>query len=190
VAAVDGDLQAARRRFALAHELCHHLLRDDSDSNVDVPVNRSERERLLDAFAIHFLMPRNSVASRWAKLLKEERDERGAAIVLGHEFGVNWSAVLGHLVNLGHIDANTRLRLVSDKPSAAELLERGLRANNDLAPPTIPAKYAQAVLKGYRKHKLSTNRAAEMLFGAIDETSFPARDEIPLESYESDREPL
>lgn len=190
VAIVDGALQAARRRFALAHELCHHLLKDDSDTYVDVPISRSEREKLVDAFAIHFLMPRKSVSARWSRLLKQEGEERGAAMVLGHEYGVNWSAVLGHLVNLGLMDQQQRSHLVSASPTATELLARGLRTQDDLHAPTVPGTYAAAVVKGYRKHKLTAGRAIEMLYGALERSALPEPDEVPLEAYESDREPL
>jgi Zn-dependent peptidase ImmA (M78 family)/DNA-binding XRE family transcriptional regulator len=190
VALVNGDMPGGRRRFALVHELGHHLLRDDFDTTSDVPSTRGEREKLLDAFAIHFLLPRRTVRNRWVKMADEGLEQREAAIHLGHEYGVSWSALTAQLRNLELIDEVYRERLAARVPSKSELIECGLRSREDLVPPALPICYSTAVLRAFRKHKISAGRAIEMLHGTVDYEDLPEPNTVPLESFAGDLEPL
>jgi Zn-dependent peptidase ImmA (M78 family)/DNA-binding XRE family transcriptional regulator len=189
VALVNGKLPTGRRRFALAHELGHHLLLDDYDSYSDVSIGRVEREQLIDAFAAHVLLPRASVARRWRELTKSGEDVRGASVHVVTEYGVSWSALVNHLRNLDLVGEAERERLVVEKPTKREFLERGLTLWEDLAPPKIPKSYVVSVLAAYCKNKISARRAVEMLYGTIDMADLPEPDQIPLEAFSSDREP-
>jgi Zn-dependent peptidase ImmA (M78 family)/DNA-binding XRE family transcriptional regulator len=181
VALVNGGRQAGRRRFTLVHELGHHLFADDYSPEWIVGTDGDDRERLINAFVIHFLMPREAVLTRW-----QERDGRGdprlAATVLGAEFGVSWTAVLGHLCNLELIDARTRERLERDRPTKADYLEGGIVLREELGAPAVAPRFAQAVVRGYKRHKLSSRRALELLRDTVTAADLPAEDKVPRES--------
>ncbi len=73
VALVNGTADPGRRRFDLAHEFGHHLLADEYTADFGLGTTQADREALLNAFAIHFLMPRPSVRRRWRPLREELR---------------------------------------------------------------------------------------------------------------------
>lgn len=181
VALVNGGRQTGRRRFTLVHELGHHVFADDYSAEWIVGTDGDDRERLINAFVIHFLMPREDVLTRWQES-DGRRDPRLAAITLGADFGVSWTAVLGHLCNLAIIDANTRERLERDRPTKADYLEGGVVLREDLAPPAVAPHFAQAVVRGYKRHKVSATRALELLQGTLTATDLPPEDKVPREA--------
>jgi Zn-dependent peptidase ImmA (M78 family)/DNA-binding XRE family transcriptional regulator len=181
VALVNGGRGTGRRRFTLVHELGHHVFADDYSPEWIVGTDGDDRERLINAFVIHFLMPREALLGRWQEG-DGRRDPRTAAIVLGAEFGVSWTAVLGHLCNLDLIDARTRERLERGRPTKADYLEGGIVLRDELAPPAVPPRFAQAVVRGYKRHKLSARRALELLRDTITAADLPPEDKVPRES--------
>lgn len=181
VALVNGGRRTGRRRFTLVHELGHHVFADDYSPEWIVGTDGDDRERLINAFVIHFLMPREGVLTRWQEL-DGRRDSRLAAIVLGADFGVSWTAVLGHLCNLELIDARTRERFERDRPTKADYLEGGIVLREELAAPAVAPRFAQAVVRGYKRHKLSSRRALELLRDTVTAADLPAEDKVPRES--------
>jgi len=181
VAAVNGVAQSGRRRFTLVHELGHHVFADDFSAEWIVGSDGEDRERLINAFVIHFLMPRESLLSRW-QVLDGRVDPRSAAIALGAEYGVSWTAVLVHLRNLELIDARVHERLERVRPTKADYLEGGVTLHEELAPPAVPPRFAQAVIRAFKRHKISRGRALELLHGAATAEDLPAEDRVPLES--------
>ena len=157
VALVNGGRQTGRRRFTLVHELGHHLFADDFSPEWIVGADGDDRERLINAFVIHFLLPRESIQPRWQEL-GGRNDARTAAIVLGAEFGASWTAVLGQWCNLELIDSQLRERLERDRPSKADYLEGGVTLREELSPPAVPPRFAQAVVRAYKRHKISARR--------------------------------
>jgi Zn-dependent peptidase ImmA (M78 family)/transcriptional regulator with XRE-family HTH domain len=183
-AVVNGRQPSGRRRFTLVHELGHHILADDFSTEWIVGSDGEDRERLINAFAIHFLMPRESLTPRWQQLGGNEEPYR-AALVLGAEYGVSWTAVLRHLCNLEFIDSKTHERLKVMRPSRADYLEWGVSVREDLAPAAVPPRFAQAVVRAYKRHKVSAARALELLHGTLRAAELPAEDKVPLESMRS-----
>lgn len=182
VALVNGGRRAGRRRFTLVHELGHHVFADDYSPEWIVGTDGDDRERLINAFVIHFLMPREAVLTRWQES-DGPRDPRLAAIALGADFGVSWTAVLGHLCNLELIDGKTRDRLDRDRPTKADYLEGGVvLREKDLASPEVGPHFAQAVVRGFKRHKLSASRALELLQGTVTAADLPSEDKVPRES--------
>jgi transcriptional regulator with XRE-family HTH domain len=57
VALVNGCIDPGRRRFSLAHELGHHLFGDAYAPEITIS-GSDDMERLINAFAIHLLLPR------------------------------------------------------------------------------------------------------------------------------------
>ncbi|MGB8932002.1 MAG: XRE family transcriptional regulator [Anaeromyxobacteraceae bacterium] len=184
VALVNGGRPTGRRRFTLVHELGHHVFADDYSPEWIVGNDGDDRERLINAFVIHFLMPREAVQARWQQS-DGSHDPRFAAVALGAEFGVSWTAVLGHLCNLDLIDAKTRERLERNRPTKADYLEGGVVLREDLGPPAVAPHFAQAVVRGFKRHKLSAARALELLQGTLAATDLPPEDKVPREAMRS-----
>ena len=181
VAVVNGAMRSGRRRFTLAHELGHHLFADDFSDEWIVGPDGEGRERLINAFVIHLLMPREACLSRW-QALDGRREPRAAALALGAEFGVSWTAVLGHLRNLDLMDQRTHERLRADHPTRADYMEGGVTLREELTPPAVPPRYAQTVIRAFKRHKLSGSRTLDLLHGVATAQDLPREDEVPLES--------
>lgn len=181
VAVVNEAGQTGRRRFTLAHELGHHVFADDFSDEWIVGTGGDDRERLLNAFVIHFLMPRESVQSAWPEL-DGRHDPRHAAIVLGAEYGVSWTAVIGHLRHLELVDSHAHERLALERPTKSDYLEGGVTLRDDVAPGAVPPKYAQAVVRAFKRHKIGRSRALELLRGAVADGDLPREDHVPVES--------
>ena len=176
VALINGANPSARRRFTLAHEIGHHVFQDEYaiDWNLE-----TDAERIINAFAIHLLLPREVLHRRWNEIGRHN-DRRVAAITIGAEYRVSWTALCGQLVNVKLLDRHAGEALRGALPRAGEYRELGLDTAEELTPPFVPLPVQQAVLKGYRSHRLGTERSLALLHGTLTEDDLPDRDEIPL----------
>jgi Zn-dependent peptidase ImmA (M78 family)/DNA-binding XRE family transcriptional regulator len=186
-ALINGRAHSGRRRFTLAHELGHHVFADQYSGEWILGADGDERERLINIFAVNFLMPREPVIRRWRELQGDQR-MRDAAIALAAEYGVSWTAVCSHLRNLRLIDEGIRSSLELERPRKADYLEAGIVVRKDLAPPAVPPKFAAAVVKGFRNHKLSDARAVSLLRGTAMEDDLPEQATVPLEAMRVEME--
>lgn len=115
----------SRQRYTAAHELWHH--RRDRDLVFDTETEwitrgdggRPERERLAEAFAAWFLMPRRLVEAtlHLLGLTSETLDEQGV-YALSLELGTSYAATLGHLVGMQVISPTVHDRLRRVTPRA------------------------------------------------------------------------
>ncbi|MGQ0520506.1 MAG: helix-turn-helix domain-containing protein [Actinomycetota bacterium] len=185
VALINGSIDPGRRRFNLAHELGHHLFADAYAPEVTISPG-SETERLINAFAIHLLLPRAEVQETWRSI----SDSRLAAVAVGVRFRASWSAVTSQLKNLGLIDEVARVALASDPPNAPDFIELGEHWVSELDAPAVPPDYGRRVLSAYRGGRLTAARAAELLWGTVREDELPERQEIPLQGLRREFEPL
>ena len=176
VALIDGRNPSARRRFTLAHEIGHHVFQDEYalDSYLD-----TDTERIVSAFAIHLLLPREVLERQWNEI-GGPADHRKAAIVIGAEYRVSWTALCTHLVNMDLLERNAGEALRQNPPRRAEYIEHGVSIAEELTPPSVPLPVQQAVLRGYRRHRLGAERTIALLHGTISEEELPDREEIPL----------
>ncbi|HEX4422716.1 MAG TPA: XRE family transcriptional regulator [Kofleriaceae bacterium] len=189
VALISADSDSGRRRFTIAHELGHHVLADAYSTEWVVGTGATEREKIINAFAIHFLMPRAAIGPRWKKF-RGDADPRGAAIRLAVEFGMSWSAACAQLHRVGCLTDQLHATLAPQKPTSVDYLERELTIRNDGSPPTVPPRYAAAVLRALNKGKLGRTRAVELLHGTVLEIDLPAEKPVPLEAMAAELEPL
>lgn len=189
VALINGAAEPGRRRFTVAHELGHHFLSDEYAPEWVIGAGETEREKVINAFAVHFLLPRRAVESRWPELTRDG-EVRDAAIRLAVDFGLSWSAVCAQLVNLRAIPRAAHDDLVLAPPRQIDFIERKLRVRVDVEPPTIPPGYAAAVIRAMRRHKIGRRRALELLHGALREEDLPEERLLPLEAMAADIEPL
>lgn len=185
VALVNGSVDPGRRRFNLAHELGHHLFADAYAPEVTISPG-SETEQLINAFAVHLLLPRGEVQEAWRSF----EDSRLAAVAVGVRFRVSWTPVTSHLKNLGLIDEARRAALAADPPTAADFIELGEHWVSELDAPAIPPEFGRRVLSAYRGGRLTAARAAELLWGTVREEELPERREVPLQGLRREFESL
>ena len=186
VAVVNGAMEPGRRRFNLAHELGHHLFGDAYAPEVGLSP-QDETERMVNAFAIHLLLPRDAVLDVWGDM---GSSPRLAAIALAVRFRVSWTAVCAQLRNLRLIDPGQQEELAARPPGRADFVELGEQWVPELAAPSVPPQFGRRILSGYRRGKLSRARTLELLWGTVADDELPAQDEIPLEAYRREFEPL
>ena len=178
VALVNGSQPSARRRFTLAHEIGHHVFQDAYAVDIEA-TGRSETERMIDAFAIHLLLPREALERRWSRLGGGD-DARSAAIVIAAEYRLSWTALCGHLVNTELLGRDVADVMRAALPRGGEYAEMGVNIVEELVPPMAPRPVVQAALRGYRRNLLGTGRTLELVRWTLTETDLRDRDEIPL----------
>ena len=183
---VRGAVAAAT--VTLAHELGHHVLADEYSPEW-VKGGKSERERLISAFAIHVLVPREAVNARWAEL-GGQSDPWSAAVHLGAEYGVSWTALCGHLASLRVVDQPTYEDLLRRTPRGADFVERGLRLMDEPRAPRVPRSFAAAVVRAYRTHRLGRSRVLQLLRGTLEASDLPEQHEVPLDGMAGEIETL
>jgi Zn-dependent peptidase ImmA (M78 family)/transcriptional regulator with XRE-family HTH domain len=188
VALVNGAMDPGRRRFALAHELGHHLLADEYTVDFGTGSTRDDREALINAFAVHFLLPRRSVTARWNDLAPEWEDHRMRLVVLAAEYRVSWSAMVSHAVTLGLIDRSEHDALQVRRPATGDYVETGVTIVEELTSGSLSPMYAQAVIRAYRRSLISAARAVELLHGALTRDDLPQPAGAPIESLTSEFE--
>ncbi len=98
------------RRFTLAHELCHILHDRGYGAKLALasgPWAPVDVEKRANAFAAMLLMPTDRVGSV-VRHLTSPLDSAEAVWEVANAFQTSFTATLGHLYNLGHIDEVTR----------------------------------------------------------------------------------
>ncbi|WP_317494090.1 XRE family transcriptional regulator [Haloechinothrix sp. LS1_15] len=186
VALVNGAVDAGRRRFNLAHELGHHVLADEYTPDLGISATRDEREALINAFAVHFLMPGASVRKRWSELSEEYEDVRTRLIVLAAEYRVSWSAAISHATTLGLIDQTEFAALQSRRPTRADYFELGVQLTEELQPTALAPSYSQAAVRAYRRGLISSDRAVELLRETVAREDLPRPHETPVEALSTE----
>ncbi len=179
VVVINGKMDPGRRRFNLAHELGHHVFQDAYAPEVRLSP-QDDTERLINAFAIHLLLPLGD-----ARSLVEEfsADVRLAAVAAGVRFRLSWTAVCAQLRNAGLVDAGSYEDLVAQPPSRVDFIELGERWQPELEAPAVPPKYGRRVLSAYRRRKLTAERAAELLWETLTVAELPDQVELSAEVY-------
>jgi Zn-dependent peptidase ImmA (M78 family)/transcriptional regulator with XRE-family HTH domain len=176
VALIGASAESGRRRFTIVHELGHHILADEYATEWIVDSGTTEAEKIVNAFAIHFLLPRAAVLSRWETLrggAAAKGAARDAAIHIAVEMGVSWSAVCAQLQRFELLSSSQFDELMDARPTNFDFLERGLRVRDDGHGTLVPPGYAMAVTRAMRKDLISSARALEMLHGTLHERDLP-----------------
>lgn len=188
LALINAAADPGRRRFTLAHELGHHIIGDEYVVHRGAGGGNGLESRL-NTFAGHLLLPDRAITKEWEEH-EGHRDTRDALIRIGVAYRLSWSAVIARARQAGVIDHPQEEHLRAQVPRGGELLERGLFLVDELQAPKVPAGYSAAVLKAFRRHDLSPQRALELLFGAVSEDGLPDRDELPLKEFVADLQGL
>lgn len=171
IAWIDGRSPAGRRRFTLAHELGHHVLEDEY--RLDWDVQSEETEKVVNAFAIHLLLPRHGVLRCWGELARQELDLRSRAIWIAARYGVSWSAACAQLRRLGALTAEEQSILVSRPPRLGDYVALQVNCPEELVPPFLSPRLSAAIVQAFRKRKLSASRSVELLRGTLTAEELP-----------------
>lgn len=188
VALVQGNAPTGKRRFTAVHELGHHVLADEYSTEW-IKGGKDERERLISAFAVHLLLPRSAAAARWQALGGKD-DPWNAAVHLGAEFGLSWSALCGQLKNLDLVSEDLRADLTQRPPGIADFIERELTLMSLPVCPSIPTGYAAAVIKAFRGQRIGRQRALELLHNTLGAEELPGRQKVPMDAMLDELAPL
>ncbi len=185
VALINGAVNPGRRRFNLAHELGHHVFADAYAPEVTISPG-SATERMINAFAVHLLLPRADVGEMWEAF----DDARLAAVAVAVRFRTSWTAVCSQLKNLDLIGDARRAELASDPPTGADFVELGEHWISELDPPAVPPEYGRRVLASYRSGRLTPERATGLLWGTVRAEELPERHTVPLQGLRREFDPL
>jgi hypothetical protein len=184
VALINGSVDPGRRRLNLAHELGHHLFDDAYAAEFTISPG-DETERLINAFAVHLLLPRGDIVREWTA----RHDAREAAVWVAVRYRASWTALCAQLKNLELVDEEGRARLAATPPTTADFMELGERWVSELDAPSVPPDYGRAVVRGYRTGRLTAERAEELLHGTVQAVDLPEQEPIPLEGWRREFDP-
>lgn len=165
----------------------HHLLADEYTTDFGLGTSRADREALINAFAIHFLMPRSSVLARWSELSKQFDDPRTRLVVLAAEYQVSWSAAVSHAATLELISHTEMERLRNHRPKSVDYLALRIRLPEELAPKSLAPAYTQAVVRAYRRAIITVDRAVELLRQTVGVEDLLPPPESHLEDLAAER---
>lgn len=168
-AIINASANKGRQVFTAAHEYCHYLKDRDKGYQVDKRIFEGIRngkmppiERVANAFASAFLMPREAISGTCSQLNHIGPEE---VIYLKRYFGVSYQAMVFRLRNLNCIREGRKQELLLVKPQALEKLifaETDEEKQEHL--PHIPERFLELALDAFSMDKISMSRLAE-LFG-------------------------
>lgn len=177
VAVISGHGPAGRRRFTAAHELGHHLLGDEYQSDVGVAAGRDERERLIDAFASELLLPRQDAAAGWES---QQGAARERLVRLAAQFRVSWSVAVSTAQRAGVVDDKEARVLRADTPQRGDFLATcGAEPAEDLHARETGPVWRRAALAAYHDGVITPARTVELIHDAIDTSELPDRETQP-----------
>ncbi|MGC5015940.1 helix-turn-helix domain-containing protein [Streptosporangium sp. DT93] len=179
VAVVSGQGDPGRRRATAAHELGHMIIGDEYSADLGIHASRAERELVVDAFAAELLLPVESVLNGCSGKKSPLRD---SLVVLAARYRTSWSLAVRQAVAAGVLPDGDARNMRRRNPTRAELMEAvGWTPQPDLQAVRVPPMYAHAVLQAWKKSRMTTSRAVELMRGQIVESDLPAREDQDLE---------
>jgi Zn-dependent peptidase ImmA (M78 family)/transcriptional regulator with XRE-family HTH domain len=177
VGVIGAAADPGRRRTTAAHELGHHVLGDEYSADLGVSASRTERERIIDAFAAEFLLPCAVLAARW-RSGADEATRRAAAIRTAADYRVSWSLLVRQATQAQLLGRSVARQWSAHPPTRAEFLASpGGAPQPDLERGDTPASYVRGVLDAYTDARIGAARAVEMLRGRLSEDDLPAIDD-------------
>jgi Zn-dependent peptidase ImmA (M78 family) len=175
VAVIGGEAPPGRRRWTAAHELGHHLLQDEYHSDVGVAAGRDERERQIDRFTEHFLLPVDDVGDAWRQA-GAPAEPRPVMLALAATYRLSWSAVVRRVRALELIDVEEARRQRANTPTRGDFLAvLGEQPVPDLEVGTTGKLWRKAALGAWGAGAVTAPRAIDLLYGALGEDELPAR---------------
>lgn len=172
------------RRFTLAHELAHLLMRE---SGICEPLHdTNEAERRCNAIAAEAMLPLRLMLQR----LPNRREAEGRIPSLAREFRMSQSAVAARLRHADLI-SKRKLKELLEFYNAEYRAQRESQSENSGGPNyyllhalRLGPKFTAAVLEGFEKGHLSTTQTADLLGVAQSHTAIDGVREKALATYE------
>jgi Zn-dependent peptidase ImmA (M78 family)/DNA-binding XRE family transcriptional regulator len=181
VAFVNGALRVGRRRLAAVHELGHYLFADEYavDWRIAEQEDESVWEARLDRYARAVLLPADGLRGRWPELREHGDDLRTAAVKVASCYRVDMSTLARRLTELALIDQQDAGLIRATRTTRADIVELNLLVHDELAPPSLPRRYEESILRLYRAEMVSPARAIDLLLDAWDEDDLPSLPRLP-----------
>ena len=189
VALIGNARESGRRRFTIAHELGHHMLADKFAPEWIIGAGASDWEKVINAFAIHFLLPRQAAEQRW-KQHDGNVHPRDATIRIAVEFGLSWSAACAQLQRVGCLIGLSYEAIAHTPPRQLEFIELELMVRSDVNAPLVPPSYAAAVVRALKKGKIGPNRAIELLHGTAKQSDLSPERLLSLDAMTAELDGL
>ena len=157
---VSGRVNVERRRFTLAHELAHHIIRLTSNPKIELGV-------AMNRFAGAFLMPSQHLIAEAG--VHRNRITYYEIVRLKHAYGVSAAALLVRLGQLGILRAAAVRRAFltyarswrTDEPSP-------IKADSSFGVVEKPRRFERLVFRAVGEELISPFRAAELLEKPLD----------------------
>jgi transcriptional regulator with XRE-family HTH domain/Zn-dependent peptidase ImmA (M78 family) len=167
-----------RRRWTAAHEVGHHLLRDEYTAEVGgVSASRDEREQFVDSFAGELLLPGRDLKSALAGV--PDGETRARLIAVAADYRVSWSAVVARARQCGLITTALAQRLRADTPMRGDFLSAvGWEPLPDLELGARGPQWKRAVLDAHRQGLVTAARVVELIGGDLTIEDIPDRDAL------------
>ncbi len=175
-AVVNGDKAAGRRRMTLGHELGHWLFGDAYDREAS-----GDNEKMINAFAIHFLAPRGGVRAEWDR--RGQWSVRDRALAVSASFRLSWSAAVSQLRNVNLLSADQHAALTSQEPSRGDYIRLGLSWQDELVAPYVSPGFASSCVRSYAARRLTAARTVELLRGTLARDDLPDQDIADLRKH-------
>jgi Zn-dependent peptidase ImmA (M78 family)/transcriptional regulator with XRE-family HTH domain len=161
LALISSQISATRQRYTLAHEICHLLMGDSQDLQVDENVfgKKTPDETRANSFAASFLMPRTALQESASGV---QISESFIASLLGR-YRVSLDALAFRLHNTGVVNAAARDR-VRAMSSSTIVLRAGraedLQARNDRR---VPMNLLNRAIQAYVEKTISIRPIANLI---------------------------
>lgn len=153
---------AGRRRFTLAHELCHLIAEDPVEVELLAEASNSQVERRADAFAAHFLAPDEGIL----ELTGGNKVDAGDVARLSNYFGMSFQAMLIRLRELRLI-GTSKFEELHSRGARSAYLAAGLVGawNADTAPQATryPQRLLSRALAAYAEGLVGVGLVADIL---------------------------
>jgi len=185
---VNTDFPLGRTRFTLAHELGHHLLNDAREVIEESQGDMNAvtfRERRVNSFAAHLLLPVKAVAATLAWLGATGDDVAAATdrgrMVIGYlmvRYGVSMPCTLGQLMDAGYLKLDRKLELAKELQAGDLVRAAGPLIGEQTGPEKTvrerrpPARLATVVLEAARAGAVGMHTVAVVLGRDDDESLF------------------
>lgn len=166
-AVINTRMTRGRQVFTAAHEYCHYLKDRDETYRVDRYVSeradersKSSVERIANAFAASFLMPRIAVlrmAADFGTIGPEE------VLYLKRYFGVSYQAMAYRLRGLGRVAPRELDPLLAVHPMSLEHLLFETSSEDERPKQRLPERYVRLALGAYANELISLAKLAELL---------------------------
>ncbi len=157
---VSNQINVERKRFTLAHEIAHRIIRSTGNKAIDL-------ESAMDRFAGSFLLPSQSIRDELGSVRK--RIKYYEIVRLKHKYGISAAAVLTRMNQVGVLTHTDVARAFATFASSWRKLEPDpICDNHSFATSEKSCRFERLVLRAVGEELISPVRAAKLLDWSLD----------------------